>query len=120
MPEGTVVPVKNVLFVVENTDPECFWLTNYFEVTALFLLHCLVVRCSDVFLLLVQYSGRLCLTAGRHHWNQNVLHCVSLSNWSNLYMFIIYYFSNKETIVLNMNVSPTSDGSWIHLNLLAI
>uniref|UniRef100_A0A0B6ZJ93 Nicotinamide phosphoribosyltransferase n=1 Tax=Arion vulgaris TaxID=1028688 RepID=A0A0B6ZJ93_9EUPU len=31
VPEGTIVPTKNVLFTVENTDPECFWLTNYFE-----------------------------------------------------------------------------------------
>ncbi|XP_078596651.1 nicotinamide phosphoribosyltransferase-like [Branchiostoma floridae x Branchiostoma japonicum] len=31
VPEGTVVPVKNVLFTVENTDPKCFWLTNWFE-----------------------------------------------------------------------------------------
>ncbi|KAL8611321.1 hypothetical protein ACOMHN_013752 [Nucella lapillus] len=31
VPEGTVVPVKNALFTVENTDPKCYWLTNYFE-----------------------------------------------------------------------------------------
>ncbi|CAG2253016.1 NAMPT [Mytilus edulis] len=31
VPEGTVVPYKNVLFTVENTDPKCYWLTNYFE-----------------------------------------------------------------------------------------
>ncbi|KAL4225833.1 hypothetical protein ACF0H5_013822 [Mactra antiquata] len=31
VPEGTVVPYKNVLFTVENTDPKCFWLTNYLE-----------------------------------------------------------------------------------------
>merc|ERR1712070_74084 len=31
VPEGTVVPYKNVLFTLENTDPECFWLTNYLE-----------------------------------------------------------------------------------------
>ncbi|XP_060066239.1 nicotinamide phosphoribosyltransferase-like [Ylistrum balloti] len=31
VPEGSVVPTKNVLFTVENTDPKCFWLTNYFE-----------------------------------------------------------------------------------------
>ena len=31
MPEGTVVPVKNVLMTIENTDPECFWLTNFLE-----------------------------------------------------------------------------------------
>lgn len=31
VPEGSVVPVGNVLFTVENTDPECFWLTSYLE-----------------------------------------------------------------------------------------
>ncbi|GAB1606732.1 nicotinamide phosphoribosyltransferase-like isoform X2 [Argonauta hians] len=31
VPEGTIVPVKNVLFTVENTDPQCYWLTNYLE-----------------------------------------------------------------------------------------
>lgn len=31
VPEGTVVPVSNVLMTVENTDPECYWLTNYME-----------------------------------------------------------------------------------------
>ncbi|RBL93368.1 nicotinate phosphoribosyltransferase [Chitinophaga flava] len=30
-PEGTVVPVRNVLMTIENTDPECFWLTNFLE-----------------------------------------------------------------------------------------
>lgn len=29
--EGTVVPVNNVLFTVENTDPKCFWLTSALE-----------------------------------------------------------------------------------------
>ena len=28
VPEGTVVPVKNVLFTMVNTDPKCYWLTN--------------------------------------------------------------------------------------------
>jgi len=31
VPEGTIVPVKNVLFTMVNTDPKCFWLTNYLE-----------------------------------------------------------------------------------------
>ncbi|CAK0862398.1 unnamed protein product [Prorocentrum cordatum] len=31
VPEGTVLPYKNVLFTMENTDPECYWLTNYLE-----------------------------------------------------------------------------------------
>jgi nicotinamide phosphoribosyltransferase len=31
VPEGTPVPAGNVLMTVENTDPECFWLTNALE-----------------------------------------------------------------------------------------
>lgn len=31
VPEGTPVPVHNVLMTIENTDPACFWLTNYLE-----------------------------------------------------------------------------------------
>lgn len=31
VPEGTVVPLKNVLVTVENTDPKCFWLTSFME-----------------------------------------------------------------------------------------
>lgn len=29
--EGTPVPVNNVLVTIENTDPACFWLTNFLE-----------------------------------------------------------------------------------------
>ena len=31
VPEGTCVNVKNALLVIENTDPKCYWLTNYME-----------------------------------------------------------------------------------------
>jgi nicotinamide phosphoribosyltransferase len=31
VPEGTVVPLKNVLMTIENTDPKCFALTNFLE-----------------------------------------------------------------------------------------
>ena len=31
VPEGTCLPSKNVLFTMINTDPKCFWLTNYLE-----------------------------------------------------------------------------------------
>lgn len=31
VPEGTVVPTRNVLVTVENTDPRFFWLVNYVE-----------------------------------------------------------------------------------------
>jgi nicotinamide phosphoribosyltransferase len=35
VPEGTVVPVKNVLVQVMNTDPACAWLTSYVETALL-------------------------------------------------------------------------------------
>ena len=35
VPEGTIVPVKNVLATIENTDPKCFWLTTYLETALL-------------------------------------------------------------------------------------
>ncbi|KAF3856916.1 hypothetical protein F7725_017639 [Dissostichus mawsoni] len=31
VPEGRIVPRGNVLFTVENTDPDFYWLTNYIE-----------------------------------------------------------------------------------------
>eukprot|EP00301_Raphidiophrys_heterophryoidea_P019607 c4509_g1_i1.p1 GENE.c4509_g1_i1~~c4509_g1_i1.p1 ORF type:complete len:500 (+),score=122.61 c4509_g1_i1:54-1502(+) len=31
VPEGTAVPNRNVLMTVTNTDPECYWLSNYAE-----------------------------------------------------------------------------------------
>lgn len=31
VPEGVVVPTGNVLMTIVNTDPECYWLTNYLE-----------------------------------------------------------------------------------------
>lgn len=33
--EGSVVPVKNVLVTVENTDEKCYWLTSYIETALL-------------------------------------------------------------------------------------
>jgi nicotinamide phosphoribosyltransferase len=31
LPEGTVVPVHNALMTIENTCPDCFWVTNFLE-----------------------------------------------------------------------------------------
>jgi nicotinamide phosphoribosyltransferase len=31
VPEGCVIPTGNVLMTIENTDPKCYWLTNYLE-----------------------------------------------------------------------------------------
>lgn len=33
--EGTVIPTKNVMCVIENTDPELFWLTTWIETALL-------------------------------------------------------------------------------------
>ena len=33
--EGTVIPTKNVMCVIENTDPACFWLTTWIETSLL-------------------------------------------------------------------------------------
>jgi len=33
--EGLIIPTKNVLCTIENTDPKCFWLTTWVETTAL-------------------------------------------------------------------------------------
>jgi nicotinamide phosphoribosyltransferase len=35
IPEGTILPVKNVLVQLVNTDPVCFWLTSYVETVLL-------------------------------------------------------------------------------------
>jgi nicotinamide phosphoribosyltransferase len=35
VPEGSIVPVKNVLATIENTDPKCWWLTSFLETALL-------------------------------------------------------------------------------------
>lgn len=35
VPEGTIVPIKNVLLTIENTDPRCYWLTSFLETALL-------------------------------------------------------------------------------------
>ena len=35
VPEGTVVPTRNVLATIENTDPQAFWLTTWLETALL-------------------------------------------------------------------------------------
>jgi len=34
-PEGTIIPTKNVLCTIENTDPKCWWLTSFLETAIL-------------------------------------------------------------------------------------
>jgi nicotinamide phosphoribosyltransferase len=33
--EGAVIPTRNVLLTIENTDPRCFWLTSFLETALL-------------------------------------------------------------------------------------
>jgi nicotinamide phosphoribosyltransferase len=35
VPEGKLIPVKNVLAVIENTDPKCWWLPSFIETPTL-------------------------------------------------------------------------------------
>lgn len=35
VPEGSVIPAKNVLVTIENTDPNCYWLTSFLETSLL-------------------------------------------------------------------------------------
>lgn len=35
VPEGMVIPTKNVLVTIENTDPNCYWLTSFLETSLL-------------------------------------------------------------------------------------
>jgi len=35
VPEGSVIPNKNVLVTIENTDPKCWWLTTHLETSLL-------------------------------------------------------------------------------------
>lgn len=57
VPEGKVIPVHNVMMTVENTDPNCFWLTNFLETLLLQLWYpCTVATISrEVRKLILQY-----------------------------------------------------------------
>lgn len=35
VPEGTVLPTRNVMVTIENTNPKCFWLTTFLETALL-------------------------------------------------------------------------------------
>src|SRR5690606_14550578 len=60
--EGEVVPVKNVLMVIENTDPECFWLTNFLETLLLKVWYPTTVatlsrECKEIILEFLEKTG---------------------------------------------------------------
>ena len=49
VPEGSLVPESNVLLTIENTDPECFWLTNHLETLLVQLWYPCTVATSSAF-----------------------------------------------------------------------
>lgn len=60
VPEGSVVPGHNVLMTIENTDPKCYWLTNYLETLLVQVWYgCTVATQSrEMKLLLLKYLNR--------------------------------------------------------------
>jgi nicotinamide phosphoribosyltransferase len=50
VPEGSIVPTLNALMTVENTDPEFFWLTSYFETQLMRLWYPITVATQSYYL----------------------------------------------------------------------
>ena len=57
VPEGMVIPTHNVMLTIENTDPNCFWLTNFLETLLMQLWYpCTVATISrEVKSLIIRY-----------------------------------------------------------------
>lgn len=45
--EGSVVPISNVLMTIENTDPNCYWLTNAMETLLMKIWHPITVATNS-------------------------------------------------------------------------
>lgn len=56
VPEGSIVPTHNVLMTVENTDPEFYWLTSYFETQLMRLWYPITVATQSYYLKKLIYS----------------------------------------------------------------
>lgn len=111
VPEGSVIPRGNVLFTVESTDPECYWLTNWVEVSW----SCLS---AGPRMLKVYYSVSRPLSLGRpwHLTGQHLvwLHCGKCRNriqcffgfWpqaSQLLLFLIWWKCSTELLLCSFN-----------------
>ena len=72
VPEGTVVPISNVMMTVENTDPRFPWLTNYLETLLLKVWYPITVatlsrEIKKVFLLHLERTGDPALISFKLH-----------------------------------------------------
>lgn len=50
VPEGSIIPVHNALMTVENTEPEFYWLTSYFETVLMRLWYPITVATQSYYL----------------------------------------------------------------------
>ena len=50
VPEGMLIPTSNVLMTIENTDPKCFWLTNYVETLLLKIWYPITVATTSFYI----------------------------------------------------------------------
>lgn len=60
--EGSRIPVKNVLMTIENTNPKCYWLTNWLETELQHLWYSTIVatysnRCRKLILDYLNWTG---------------------------------------------------------------
>ena len=72
VPEGTAVPIRNVLMTVENTDPKVPWLTNFME--SLLLQACwygttVCTNSNHIKRLIQQYADQTGGSVGAFHLN---------------------------------------------------
>lgn len=74
VPEGTVCKAGDPLIVVENTDPKCFWLTNYVET------------------LLVQVWAPTTVATNSYHMKKDLLSALRMTGKPELYQFKIHDF----------------------------
>ena len=74
VPEGTVCKAGDPLIVVENTDPKCFWLTNYVET------------------LLVQVWAPTTVATNSYHMKKDLLSALKMSGNPELYSFKLHDF----------------------------
>ena len=70
VPEGSVVPVKNVLFTVENTDVNVPWITNYFESLLVQLWYPMTVCTTSFHIkkLFKEYTEKTCENSSMLAW----------------------------------------------------
>ena len=74
VPEGTICKAGDPLIVVENTDPKCFWLTNYVET------------------LLVQVWGPTTVATNSYHMKKDLLSALKMTGNTNFWSHRLHDF----------------------------